>query len=142
MVVKFSSKGSRTFSIFLLDRKYYIFLQLSKANFQSKNSLFEQIVSTGDPRISWFHNSWSPLFRDSVWGQISWFWRKKSKIFFFFGFFFFSKFFFDFFFRNHEMRPKMESRNSGDHELWNHEMQGFPVVLSSANRWSIISQLS
>ena len=27
------------------------------------------------------------------------------------------------------MRPKMESRNSGDHELWNHEMRGFPVVL-------------
>ena len=31
---------------------------------------------TGDPRISRFHNLWSPLFRDSVSGLISWFWRK------------------------------------------------------------------
>ena len=26
------------------------------------------------------------------------------------------------------MRPKIESRNSGDHELWNHEIRGFPVL--------------
>ena len=26
------------------------------------------------------------------------------------------------------MRPKTESRNSGDHELWNHEMLGSPVL--------------
>ena len=26
------------------------------------------IVNTGGPRISWFQNSWSPLFRDSVSG--------------------------------------------------------------------------
>ena len=50
--MKFSSKGSRTSSIFLLDRKYYIFLQLSKANFQSTNSLFEQIVSSDIVKLS------------------------------------------------------------------------------------------
>ena len=33
----------------------------------------------------------------------------------------------DFFLQNHEMRPKIESRNSGDQELWNHEMRGSPV---------------
>ena len=32
--------------------------------------------------------------------------------------------FFDFFLQK---RPETESRNSGDHELWNHEMQGSPV---------------
>ena len=25
------------------------------------------------------------------------------------------------------LRPETESRNRGDHELWNHEMRGFPV---------------
>ena len=47
---------------------------------------------TGDPRIPWFHNSWSPLFRDSVLGLISWFWRKNQNFFFrkcFWIFFFF-----------------------------------------------------
>ena len=33
----------------------------------------------------------------------------------------------DFFLQNHEMRPKIESRNSGEHELRNHEMRGSPV---------------
>ena len=33
----------------------------------------------------------------------------------------------DFFLQNHEIWPQTESRNSGDHELWNHEMRGFPV---------------
>ena len=28
----------------------------------------------------------------------------------------------------HELRPETESRNGGDHELWNHEMRGFPVI--------------
>ena len=27
------------------------------------------------------------------------------------------------------MSPKIESRNSGDHELWNHEMWGSPVYI-------------
>ena len=30
----------------------------------------------------------------------------------------------DFFLQNHELRPKIESRNSRDHELWYHEMRG------------------
>ena len=33
----------------------------------------------------------------------------------------------DLFLQNHEMRLKMESQNSGDHELWNHEMRRSPV---------------
>ena len=36
------------------------------------------------------------------------------------------------------MKKKPESRNSGDHELWNHEMQGSPVVLTTVN-WAKIS---
>ena len=27
-----------------------------------------------------------------------------------------------------KLRPKTESRNSGDHEFWNHEMRGSPVA--------------
>ena len=52
-----------------------------------------------------------------------------------FSVFFFCFFLSDFVLKNHEMRPKIESRNraSRDHELWN------PEILSSANRWSIIS---
>ena len=57
---------------------------------------------TGDPRIFWFHNSWSPLFRDSVLGlnfvntsPFHDFEEKNSKNFFF-GFFL--KFFFSFLF--------------------------------------------
>ena len=38
--------------------------------------------------------------------------------------------FFIFFLQNHEMRPETESRNSGDHELWYHEMQGSPVIVA------------
>ena len=59
-----------------------------------------QINSTGDPRISWFQNSWSPLFRDSVFASNSWIPRhfgiltKKKKIFFFFKF---SEIFFTYF---------------------------------------------
>ena len=34
----------------------------------------------------------------------------------------------NFFLQNHEMRPTIESRNSGYHELWNHQMRGSPVV--------------
>ena len=62
-------------------------------------------TTTGDPRISWFHNSWSLLFRDIVSGlnflnspPFHDFEKKKSKIFFyFFGklfWIFFSSFFF------------------------------------------------
>ena len=47
---------------------------------------------------------------------------------------FWNKFFFDFFIsksRNREEFTKFnlenESRNSGDHEFWNHEMRGSPV---------------
>ena len=55
------------------------------------------IVNTGGPRISWFQNSWSPLFRDSVsglnfvnslpfWG----FWTQKKQPKFFRKMFLFS----------------------------------------------------
>ena len=43
-------------------------------------------------------------------------------------------FFFNFFSRSwnggdfHEIGPQTESRNSRDHDLWNHEMQGPPVL--------------
>ena len=40
-------------------------------------SYFEKKSNTGGPRISWFQNSWSPLFRDLVSGTISW----KSPLF-------------------------------------------------------------
>ena len=50
--------------------------------------------------------------------------RKFSKKIFFFAFFGSKS-------RNggeiHEIRPETESRNSGDHEFWNHEMGGPPV---------------
>ena len=46
----------------------------------------------------------------------------------FFGFFF-SKSWNEGEFTN--LRPETESRNRGDHELWNHEMRGFPVVKHS-----------
>ena len=36
-------------------------------------------------------------------------------------------FFWIFFLQNHEIWPQTESRNGGDHELWNHEMRGSPV---------------
>ena len=39
-------------------------------------------------------------------------------------------FFLDFFLQNHEIWPQTESRNSRDHELWNHEMRGAPVFES------------
>ena len=55
------------------------------------------------------------------------FFQKISKKKFFFGFFFskswnggeFTK-----------LRPETESRNRGDHELWNHEMRGSPVLVN------------
>ena len=65
---------------------------------------------TGGPRISWFHNSWSPLFRDSLLGlnfvnssQFRDFEKKKKKmsensekIFFFLNFFFVTTWIFPF----------------------------------------------
>ena len=59
-------------------------------------SFCTNVNTTGDPRISWFQNSWSPLFRDLVSGIISWIpryfvifkkkiwknWKKKIEIFF------------------------------------------------------------
>ena len=61
--------------------------------------------------------------------QNSWkseiFLKKFPKKNFFFGFFF-SKSWNEGEFTN--LRPETESRNRGDHELWNHEMQGSPVV--------------
>ena len=48
---------------------------------------------------------------------------------------------FAFFFQNHEMRPETESRNSGDQELWNHEMQGSPVLTSVSTHDSMVASL-
>ena len=46
------------------------------------------ILTTGGPRISWFQNSWSPLFSDLVFVNISWIPRYfvilKNDIWFFF----------------------------------------------------------
>ena len=67
-----------------------VWRQTCKYVFYEYCSLQEQY--TGDPRILWFHNSWSPLFHDSVSGFISWCWRKKSK-----KILFFRKHFLDFF---------------------------------------------
>ena len=39
-----------------------------------------------------------------------------------------------------KLRPETESQNSGDHELWNHEMRGSPVYCSVYRReklWGI-----
>ena len=38
-----------------------------------------------------------------------------------------------------KLRPETESRNSGDHEFWNHEMRGSPVAVIWADlseNWS------
>ena len=56
-------------------------------------------------------NSWIPLHFTILKKKI----KKKKKIL-------------DFFLQNHEIWPQTESRNSGDHELWNHEMRGSPVL--------------
>ena len=51
-------------------------------------------ANIGDPRILWFHNSWSPLFSDSISGLFSWLWgkTKNKKNIFFFQIFFFGNF--------------------------------------------------
>ena len=54
------------------------------------------VPTTGDPRISWLQNSWSPLFRDSVFQHF----EEKNQYFFldfFFSDFFSPKIFLDFF---------------------------------------------
>ena len=37
-------------------------------------------------------------------------------------------------YKNLKKRPEIESRNSGDHKLRNHEMRGFPVAFGSWGR--------
>ena len=54
---------------------------------------------------------------------------KKNPKFFFWNFFFLG-FFSEKSWNGEEftkLRPETESRNSGDHELWNHEMRGSPI---------------
>ena len=36
------------------------------------------------------------------------------------------------------MRPKIESWNSGNHELWNHEMRGSPVLACKDVSWVVV----
>ena len=98
-------------------------------------------TSTGGPRISWFHNSWSSQIRDSVSGmnfvnslQFSDF-KKEIKKFFENFLEFFLIFFYIFFSKSRnceeftKLRPETESRICEDHELWNHEMRGPPVLI-------------
>ena len=49
-------------------------------------------MNTGDPTISWFHNSWSPLFRDSIFHDF------EEKIFFWENFWEFFSLIFSFIF--------------------------------------------
>ena len=42
--------------------------QVHRTIFQDKSTQSLMITRTGDPHISWFHNSWSPLFDDSFSG--------------------------------------------------------------------------
>ena len=76
---------------------YFVDFNLSRAD--SRIVVFASVnLGYGGPRISWFHNSWSPLFRDYVLGTNfvksppfrdfeKKFQKKKKKSGFFFGIF-------------------------------------------------------
>ena len=84
-------------------------------------------------------NSWIKKVRTSICKNKV---KKKRKYKYFFRKFFLKKLFSAIFWgsksRNSgestKFRPEIESRNSGDHEFWNHEMRRPPVVSKAHNR--------
>ena len=60
-------------------------------------------------------------------------WKKKSKKILIFSLIFLKSWSGEEFTK---LRPETESRNSGDHKLWNHKIQGFPVQL-----WKVIAPI-